>query len=215
MSVLESYFRAMIRGLINIDPYTKKKVEKESLSFGAALHHSHEMLPEALLEDISFSGSGNIKSVMKEILGLKGSHPNDVKKVLEVFQKVCELRHCCVHRFGKLGTKNAIKLGLDKHSALLEEQFTPTKQDLEEIADVLRTFVKTMNNYIFESALRRTAHTDNYKDVQKLMNWTWDLRSDKRLFKNYYELFASKDSPPSPDLTEVYNSFRYYVQNKQ
>jgi hypothetical protein len=159
MSAVESFFRALLRGLINIDEHTRRLAEPMNVSFGAALHHRPSLLPEALFEEMSFAGLRNIEIMLREIIGIKGQFPGEILTVLSEFKKVCELRHCCIHRFGKLGAKNAITLGLERHSQILEHPFSPTKDNLQEIADLLRTFAKTINNFIFHSVLNRTTDT--------------------------------------------------------
>ncbi|WP_157080537.1 hypothetical protein [Methylobacterium variabile] len=209
MSAVESYFRALIRGLINIDTHARLLAEPLNVSFGAALHHKPALLPEAILEEISFAGKHNIEKTFSDLLGIKGAVPNEVSTVLEEYKKICEIRHCCVHRFGRLGANNAIKLGLSDHSIVLEKPFTPTKDNLQEIADLLRTFVKTVNNYIFHSVLDRTSAINAFDGKVTYDNWTWNYTKDRSRFSKYYGLFASaSDSPASASAKDLYNSFK-------
>lgn len=212
MSAVESYFRALIRGLINIDDHTRIIAEPLPLSFGAALHHDPKLLPEALLEDVSFAGASAISRTMDDIIGIKGKQPIEVTRIIGEYRKICEIRHCCVHRFGRLGANNAIRLGLQAHSTVLEKPFAPTKDALQEIADLLRSFVKTLNNYIFRSVLDRTAAIGAYDERIVHGEWAWDFRRDRARFLRYYELFCSKsDVPASPAALELYQSFRSSV----
>jgi len=218
MSAVESYIRAMIRGLINTDEYSSRLVEARLVSFGAALHHSRALLPEALMEDMSFAGSANILETLKGFIGIKGQIPSELKKPYELYNQACALRHCCVHRFGKLGTKNAIELGLGEHKELLEKPLLLSTADIEAIADILRTFVKSINNFVFRTLLDRIAK--NKDDEGKQMygaSWTWDYRKDKKRFSRYYSLFSSTmDSPPSLNAVDVYNSLKhFYATEKQ
>jgi hypothetical protein len=210
MSAVESSCRALLRGLINIDEYTRRIAEPMTVSFGAAIHHKQTLLPEALFEELSFAGSRNVESMIKELIGIKGQLPHEVQSVLTEFRKICELRHCCVHRFGKLGAKSAIMLGLARHAQILEHPFAPTKDDLQEIADLLRTFVKTVNNFVFLSVLNRTVDSrDRSGHPMQTISWYWNYRKDRRRFLSYYNLFAAiTDSPPSPSAISVYDSFR-------
>jgi hypothetical protein len=213
MSAVESFFRALLRGLINIDEHTRRLAEPMNVSFGAALHHRPSLLPEALFEEMSFAGLRNIEIMLREIIGIKGQFPGEILTVLSEFKKVCELRHCCIHRFGKLGAKNAITLGLERHSQILEHPFSPTKDNLQEIADLLRTFAKTINNFIFHSVLNRTTDT-RYRHVGDTeQKWSWNYNQDRKYFVRYYTLFAATiDSPPSPPARIVYDSFREAMQ---
>jgi hypothetical protein len=209
MSAVESFFRALLRGLINIDEHTRRLAEPKSVSFGAALHHRRSLLPEALFEEMSFAGLKNIEMMLRDIIGIKGQFPGEVLTVLSEFKKVCELRHCCIHRFGKLGAKNAITLGLERHSQILEHPFSPTKDNLQEIADLLRTFAKTVNNFIFHSVLIRTIDARYQQVGDADQKWSWNYNQDRKNFLPYYTLFAATtDSPPSPPVRSVYDSFR-------
>lgn len=212
MSAVESYFRAVIRGLINVDARSRLLAEPHRLSFGAALHHKPNLLPEAILEEISFAGGRNVETTLREVVGIKGQLPNEVQVVLAEYSKICEIRHCCVHRFGKLGANNAIRLGLDSHKQSLEMPFSPTKENLEDISDLLRTFVKTINNFLFQSVLDRSSSINNYDDRQFGEIWHWNYNKDRRKFGGYYGLFASaSDNPPSPNVKDVYSSFKLAV----
>src|SRR5690606_7435082 len=110
ISVFESYMREVIRRTILIDDITKRNCEAMPLSYGAAISHRASLLPEAILEDVSFAGKKNVIESLKNFIAIKGTLPNSLLLALDEFSKVCELRHCLVHRFGKLGAKNAIKL---------------------------------------------------------------------------------------------------------
>lgn len=213
MSAVESFFRALIRGLINIDTHSRLIAEPLPLTFGAALHHHPSLLPEALLEDMSFAGMRNIETTLREIIGIIGQFPGDVSVVMSEYKKICEIRHCCVHRFGRLGANNAIRLGLSEHSKALEKPFSPTKDNMQEIADLLRTFVKTINNYVFHSVLDRSCAISAYDNRKMYDDWHWNYVKDKKRFNSYYDLFHSKlDNPPSPSAKDVYDSFRASVQ---
>jgi hypothetical protein len=211
MSAVESYLRALLRGLINIDEHARRLVEGRNVSFGAALHHPSQLLPEALMEDISLAAEDNVRGTFRDLAGVKVHLPPEVRRVLSEYSKICQLRHCCIHRFGKLGTRNAIALGLEAHRESLEKPLKPSIDDLQTIAEILRTFSKTINNYIFSFVLERTARNRNDEGTAKLYSedWTWDYRSDRRRFRLYYDLFATTlDVLPSPERKRVYDSFR-------
>ena len=76
-------------------------------------------VPEALLEGYSFSGPQKHRRGAQGVcdIEVKGS---EMDEAIEQFARICELRHCCVHVGGRLGSRNAIRLGLDAHGTLLE-----------------------------------------------------------------------------------------------
>ncbi len=210
MSAVESYLRAVFRGTISIDEYAQKLVEKMEVTYAAALHHKNNNLPEALFEGTSLASPANIKESLRDFIGIKGHLPSDVAKVLDEFAKVCEIRHCCVHRFGKLGAKNAVNLGLGDHSTFLEKPLSVDQSGLEEISYILRAVVNTINRFMYESLLDRMA--TNKGDQGKALyssNWTWKYNKDKKRFLSYYNLFRSvEDTQPSPSAKEIYDVYR-------
>lgn len=206
MSAVESYFRAVLRGAIQIDVKAQKAVEAMPVTFGAAMHHRPELLPEALFEGVSFAGRKGAIGFVKDVLGLNGSLPATVESALDPFLSICEIRHCCVHRFGKLGSQNAIRLGLGDHSTLIEQPFEPTLDHLQEIADALLTFTKTMNNWLWMELLRRTVRKT--PGDSGVIDWTWYWENDTESFRKYHGLFASTlDSPVSPSDEVAYAAF--------
>jgi hypothetical protein len=217
MSAIESYFRALVRGLIHIDHHVQKLAEPMTVSFAAALHHTRALLPEALIEDMSFAGAKSVQLMLKEIIGIKGNLPVELDAVLAEFKKICEIRHCCVHRFGRLGAKNAQVLGMAEHSANLENAFAPTFDDLLTIADILRTFVKTINNFVFQSVVERLSDDQSRKlGIACPWVWSWNYERDRERFAGYYVLFASKiDSPPSAGEDVIYESLKVACQERR
>lgn len=212
MSAVESYIRAMVRGLIQVDYHSLKIASTKDITFGAAFYHTKDLLPEALMDEFSFVHSDNIKSTFKDLLGLQLNINNLVEAE---FNKICQLRHCCVHRFGKLGAKNAMKLGIDKHSTLFEKPLKLTISDLSLIAQNLRSIVKQINNALYKETLDRTFPIPKNKaqrkefEVNGIKNlWTKNYSDDKKLFKTYYNLFCTKvDSIKSEPAYKLYKAF--------
>jgi hypothetical protein len=206
-SAVEWYVRAVIRRTVLSDAISESRAALQMLTYGAAYHHAKDRLPEALLEGYSFSSAGNIADALKDVLGveLKGS---EMQAVMEEFSRICELRHCCVHRGGRLGSRNAIRLGLSLHGQLLERPFRPSIDDLQDVADTLRTFVKTLNNFLFATVLERTVRHGGATVPVVPWTWKWTWAEDKPQFTVYYRIFASQvDVPPSPSVRRAYASF--------
>lgn len=207
MSAVESYFRAILRRAIRVDRQAQTAVELMQVTYGAAVHHTPELLPEALFEGVSFAGKKGAVEFVKSALGIAGNLPVEVEAGLPHFLAICELRHCCVHRFGKLGSQNAIKLGIVEHKGLIEQPFEPSLDHLQEIADTLRTFTKTVNNWLWGALLHRTVKGSK-KTESGSINWTWTWISDEAEFQKYYGLFAAlTDTPASPTAKESYEAF--------
>lgn len=212
VSAVESYLRAALSGLIAIDEYVQLVVERKTLTYGAVLHHDASLLPDALLEGTSFASRENIKDALKEYLRLQTAKLTGVDNALKEFQRVCEVRHCCVHRFGRLGSNNAISLGLAEHGTLLEARVEPDIDQLQDVLLSMRVFVRVINTAIFTAIIERTGQPtikDDKFPYTWARSWTWRWPSDRQRFMRYYNLFAStKDVMTSPSAQEVYFSLR-------
>jgi hypothetical protein len=202
MSAVESYIRSVISGIISIDSRAREAVATKTVSFAAAAYLPQERLPEALLEHLSLSDADILEKTITTTIGIKGV-PGDVKASLVTFQKICHLRHCCVHRFGKLGTRNALDLGFEEHLSVVEGPFSPTVTDIANIADALQITVKTINNFLFYSILERTI--DHQSPAAA---WQLSYAKDKERFSTYYKLFSIRvGRPSSPPQNAIYSSF--------
>ena len=199
IAAVESYLRTIFRKLILVDQVCQESVHKRDVSFGAAIHLSKEMLPEAILEKTSFISSDNINNAMRDLLAIKGNLPPELSQATADYVRICHLRHCAVHRFGKLGVNNAIYLGLAKHRNLLEKPLLLNYIALQNAIAIATNFVKTINNFLFNEMLSRVPRN----------KWTGRYRSDRKLFSIYFELFSDTVSAAgaSPDIKQLYKQF--------
>lgn len=204
VSAVEGYMRSLICELVHCDIFTKNRCESLLLSYGAALHHKRASLPDALLEETSFSSNKAIPQALTKFVGMDKLSAGTTA-LLSEYDQICQLRHCCTHRFGKLGVKNATALGLSTHSRFLEKPVLLKKDAMADIADLTFTLVKSINNDVFGFVMKRSAGT---RDVPSI-GWTWHKARDKARFKTYYGIFCSlKDATPSPLADDVYELFR-------
>ncbi|MGS1047389.1 hypothetical protein ACVCIC_00490 [Burkholderia glumae] len=199
VAAVESYFRALFRRLIEIDPRSQESVHLREVSYGAALHLPKGMLPEAMLERISFTSKKNIVDGIKELIGIKGEISASLETAITDYVRVCHLRHCAVHRFGKLGTSNAIALGLSIHKDLLEKPLLLTYPALQSAIAISTGLVRSVNDFLFNAIISRIENTQ----------WTGRFRSDRKLFSKYYSLFSDTVSSygSTPELRATYDEF--------
>ncbi len=199
ISAVESYIRKIIRTIINVDEASRKNCEGQTLKYGAVLSHQDKaMLPEALLENFSFTSGKNIKDTIKCMLGIECGNSQPLDTVLKEYSKICQLRHCVVHRFGLLGSNNAIELGLSEHQLYLEKPLRIDFDHLNEIVQVCENVVKVINNHLFCEVLERTFGN-------KTEMWYSDYRRDKNTFIKYFDLF--KDSASIYDSKAICKEF--------
>lgn len=199
VSAVESYFRALIRRIILIDPVAKEKVNECNVTYAAAIHHMPDMLPEALLEKVSFSSPKNLMESLRKFVGLEGDVPMDIKIIHKEFEKVCQLRHCIVHRFSMLGSSNAIDLGLDLHSKLIEKPIKLDYAKLQTLQQILDITVKAHNNFLFRYLIEKASDRKE---------WKWDYRIDRLKFNLLYDVFSSQLPPATLSVFKVYSDTR-------
>jgi hypothetical protein len=208
VSAVEGYMRALIRRLINCDPFSQNKCETFQVTYGAVLHHTSDLLSDALLEETVFSSGPSLSAALTKFVGFD-SFSTNTKSLVGDYDAICHLRHCCVHRFGRLGAKNATALGLAKHGKYLEKPVVIRKADMVDIADLLFALVKSINNEVFGFVLKRSATSRLTPESNVGIGWTWKVKEDRSIFQKYYVIFASKnDATPSPPLRDVYEKFR-------
>lgn len=188
VSNVESYFRHLIRELILFDSVSYKHCLEQPLTYAAAIHHKTELLPEALLEQCTFISLDNIKNTTKSFLDItinkQGADQKELIECISSFEQLCHLRHCIVHRAGLLGSRNAVKLGLERHKGFFEKPIFLDLNFLQESNAISLNCVKNYNNFIFNSIVKR--YIENNKS-----NIYWNYNKDKKWFSKYYQLFNS------------------------
>lgn len=190
VSCVESYFRKIISDLVVIDPISRDKCLSYSVTYGiawAAYTHDHldlTSLSEALLENATFISKEHVLQNLKVFLDIKGNFPSEVESALETFEKICHLRHCIVHRFNLLGSKNAIALGFDLHSDKIGSTIRLSQQDIEDISSNCASIITIVNNYLFNSIISR------YSELVDKLNIDTDAEFSQ--FNKYYKIFAKE-----------------------
>lgn len=210
VSAVESYLREVIRKCINIDQISRNNCELLSITYAAAISHSSKMMPEAILENYTFSNKDNIIDAIKNILSIKGHRDKNLDEILIEYDKVCNVRHCLVHRYGKLGAKNASILGLNFHQHLIEKPILLDYIKLQSIQSICISLVEEMNNFLFRKIMHRLiCDIQNKKLNINEVVWHWHYGQDRKLFLKYYNLFVSNISP-SPYYNSPKELYDYY-----
>lgn len=89
--------------------------------YGVVISYDRSLMFEVILESYFFVSKFNIVDLLREILGIKGKLDNSVEEVLNEYEKVCYFCYCLVYRYGKLGIRNVIELGLDCYKNCIEK----------------------------------------------------------------------------------------------
>jgi hypothetical protein len=221
VSAAEGYFRSLLRRLILTDAVCQANASSRTVSYGAALHHEAELLPEALLEGISLASAKAVAGELKSLCGVtqmsKDSVPHQLQLLFENFEDICQIRHCGIHRFGKLGSQQALRLGIDKHRLLLEKPLKLDVTHLQDIAEALEALVRGVNSYCFFDIIKRT-HAASPAGREKVPLytdlWQMDFNADRDRFAKYYFIFASSlGAEKSQPIEAVYTAFLAFVRD--
>lgn len=220
VSAAESYFRSLLRRLILTDHVCISNASNRMVSYGAVLHHSDDLLPEALLEGISLASTKNVASELRTLcnitqMGKDGGVPNHLQLLFENFESICQIRHCGIHRFGKLGSQQALKLGIANHAPLLEKPLALSVAHLQDIAEALEALVRGVNSHCFADIIKRT-HKAGPGGRDKTLYpeaWEMDFDADSARFMRYYSIFAASAEPlKSQPADSVYSAFMAFVR---
>lgn len=190
ISNVESFIRRIIRETILLDNTAYEQCLEQQLTYAAAIHHKADLLPEALLENCTFISLDNIQKTTKTYLDINiNKQSSDQKELIEclsMFEQLCQLRHCIVHRAGLLGSKNAVKLGIDQHSKFFEKPIVLDFLFLQESSAICLNCVRTYNNFLFNELLKRYVITNKSA-------LSWNFNSDRKWFSRYFKLFISSE----------------------
>lgn len=196
VAAVESYLRGILRHTINIDVSAREKAYEQSISFAAATHLSVDLMPEAIFERTSFIGRKSVwEESLHKIIGIPGPIPPGLDAAIQAYERVCQLRHCIVHRFGRLGANNAVQLGMAKHGPHSERPIIMTYSVLQTCFLACETLVRTVNNIIFRTVLGRIPRHQ----------WKRAKKSPPKWFTTIYALFCvSRGTQPSPTALLIY-----------
>lgn len=222
VSAVEGYFRSLLRRLILIDPACEANASNRTVSYGAAIHHDESLLPEALLEGVSLASTKAVAGELRNLcnisqMGKDGGVPKALEQLFDNFESICQIRHCGIHRFGKLGSQQALRLGMDAHKPLLEKPLKLAVSHLQDIAEALEALVRAVNSYCFADLIKKT-HTfspaGREKDKLYRITWQCDWDADRERFATYYSVFVSnRGVVKSPSVESMYSAFMAYVKH--
>lgn len=217
VSAVEGYFRSLLRHLILNDEMCAENAGTKTVSYAAAVHHQPDLLPEALLEGVSLASTKNLKSEFNSLCNIKEMSAS-LDPLFQTFEDICQIRHCGIHRFGKLGSQQAVKLGIDKHKPLLEKPLRLSVAQLQDVAEALEALVRGVNSHCFFDMLKRSYDTSPIgKNKTKYYSQCWqrDWAADQPRFEKFHWIFASTHpSNPSRPAKEMYDAFLTFMSAK-
>lgn len=152
ISAVEAYFRTILSRVSRACPYCRDHSSSLMVPLGAFDHYGSDDVSLGVLEHVSFATDGEIAKRTKALTGIDGiSDQTELRSLLEVYGKLCQLRHVSVHARGILGSGAAKELGLDPGINRLNVDF----QGVHEIAGVCASLVSVYNRVLIEKLTRR------------------------------------------------------------
>jgi len=206
ISSVEAYFRQLIRNLVNLDQYVKQNCELQPINYGTTYYQTCDMFPESLMDGTTFIKSDNIKNECNKLLGvsIQVTKKSSLEVAFKDFDSICQLRHCIVHRFGKIGVNNIIKLGIHKEDFkdCIEKPITMNFNAIQKASKITVNIVRELNQTIWTHVMKRLQNSEP-------PTWTWDLRSDKSQFRKYLNVFyESSLGPVEQNMKSIYDEYR-------
>lgn len=179
ISSAEFYFRNILGAVSELCPICVTHTESIEVMSGAAVVYADAgyALSMASLEHESLADSKRLIAQIARFSNLKISENSSVKKALDDFELLCELRHCFVHAKGFVGIKAARALGGQRRIAKV---IVKRDQALDFIK-LAHNAVRAVNHFLGNELLNRWIDKD-------VLVGEWS--NDRKLFLPYWALFA-------------------------
>lgn len=197
-SAVENYIRELLTRIVMIDTESQDACKSTPVKFGAAFSHikyDGKYLPEALLEDSSFTSRDNIFNAFNKFTGIKLT--DTCTKILARYERVSHIRHCVIHRHGRFGSDSIINTSFTEHKDFLEKVITINQDILDQISRICTSVVDVINQELFRKILSR--RFSNRKQ------WQFNFDDDKKLLIEYYNVFRiDRKKPRISELRKIH-----------
>ena len=179
VSCAEFYFRSILSELPRSCPICEQHTEALNIPIGSSEFYSKSGFSPVMsaFEHESLADSKKITAEIKRFVGLVCTDDSSVKKALDDFELLCELRHCFVHSRGFAGLKAMRALSGPRK---LQKVLIRQSQALD-LIKLSHNAVRAVNHYLSDEVLNRWIDRD-------VLTGAWT--SDKKLFTKYLRLFA-------------------------
>ena len=205
VSCAEFYFRSVLSVLGAICPLCEVHSESVNIPLGSIRYYSKSGFPTAMatFEHSSLADMKAIANEIKRFAGFNCMDDSSVKRALQDFEILCEVRHCFVHTRGFVGLKAARAIGGKRALQKLLIQQT-------EALDLIKfshNAVRAVNRYLANQIL--TGWIDG--DVL-----AGDWVSDRESFTRLWKLFAiPKEDEFAGSVRKAYAKVRQSVLKRR
>jgi hypothetical protein len=205
LSAAEFYFRSILSELSRMCPVCVDHTESVNIPAGSIPFYSKSGFSSTMsaFEHVSLADSSKIISEIKRFAFIQCPENSSVKKALDDFELLCELRHCFVHACGFVGLKAARAIGAPR---VLQKISIDQNQALDFIK-LSHNAVRAVNHHLSKEILNRWIDKDILAG-----KWT----SDKRLFTQYIKLFAKSGEDSFNGITkDAYEKVKPVIIKRQ
>jgi len=205
VSCAEFYFKSVLSQLTRVCPICESHTEALNIPIGSIAFYAQSGFPYVMsaFEHESLADSKKISNEVKRFANLTCSDNSSVKKALDDFELLCELRHCFVHARGFAGLKAVRAMG---GTRTLQKVLVKQQQALDFIK-LSHNAVRAINRFLSEETLNRWID----KDVV-VGEWA----TDKELFGRYLNLFGkSGEDAYSGSAPKAYAQVRPVILKRQ
>lgn len=197
ISAVESFFREIVTKIIFLDHHSFNYCCDKTITYLAANSHSKKTMPESLLENSSFLSKKEVKDLFKDYVDVNMdtmSPSQNLRDLLDEYEKICQIRNAIVHRFSKIGVKNLKKINIHEDKDLIEKKIESNYEFIQKVGTICYNLVIEINNLLADRILLRQVIEfgkilKKRSDLKLTLKW----RKDKNTFTKYFELFYSKE----------------------
>lgn len=154
LSAAEQYFRSTISFLANICPVSKDALRDQTIVVGALLYHGEKEPVLGILDSTNFSDSNTVKNRTLTLLNIEVTKNSELKISLDLYEKVCQIRHSIIHSQSIIGYGNFRKLSEAnslKEKSILKFDALSLQTNLQ----ILDNLIRNYNNYVFEEMISK------------------------------------------------------------
>ncbi|MFO1393993.1 MAG: hypothetical protein U1F09_09565 [Steroidobacteraceae bacterium] len=182
VSSAEFYFRSIIAEIARTCPLCERQAEIVHIPFGSPAFYKDSAFALAMsaFEHESLADSKKIAGEIRRFAGFSIPDASSVKKALDDFERLCELRHCFVHARGHVGLKAMRALG----EARAAHKILVGQQQALDLIKLSHNAVRAVNHYVSNEIVNRWIDND-------VLSGQW--AEDKALFTRYWRLFSKRN----------------------
>ena len=197
ISKTENYIRDILFQCIKICPICRGKIASRSVAFGSVTWRKNGEFERGLFENISFSDSSAIRKELKNCLEIDIKDNELLDKMLDEFDKLCQMRHAIVHSSRILAGKNAVQLHIVSNNNNENISIKVGYAQLQECASICTACVMAFNLRVFKEMAYRWAVK------WRRMTDFWDGTKENEYFSRIWDIFSSVIDRNEPYLAEM------------